>query len=25
VGDRWLTARGVALFGEARPLWQPAY
>ena len=25
VGDRWLTARGVALFGEMRPLWQPAY
>lgn len=25
VGDRWLSARGVALFGEARPLWQPAY
>lgn len=25
VGDRWLTAHGVALFGEARPLWQPAY
>jgi tRNA(Ile)-lysidine synthase len=25
VGDRWLTARGVSLFGEARPLWQPAY
>jgi tRNA(Ile)-lysidine synthase len=25
VGDRWLSARGVAVFGEARPLWQPAY
>ncbi|WP_052950060.1 tRNA lysidine(34) synthetase TilS [Dyella japonica] len=25
VGDRWLSARGVALFGQARPLWQPAY
>lgn len=23
-GDRWLTARGLALFGAARPLWQPA-
>ncbi|MET3651584.1 tRNA lysidine(34) synthetase TilS [Dyella japonica] len=25
VGDRWLTARGLSLFGEARPLWQSAY
>jgi len=24
-GDQWLTARGVALFGAARPLWQPAF
>lgn len=25
VGDRWLTTRGVGLFGTARPLWQPAF
>jgi tRNA(Ile)-lysidine synthase len=25
VGDRWLTARGVALLGESRPRWQPAW
>lgn len=25
VGDRWLSAHGVAVFGETRPLWQPAY
>lgn len=25
VGDRWLTARGVALLGQARPRWQPAW
>jgi tRNA(Ile)-lysidine synthase len=25
VGDRWLTARGVALLGEASPRWQPAW
>lgn len=25
VGDRWLSAQGMAVFGEARPLWQPAY
>lgn len=25
VGDRWLTARGEALFGETRPRWHPAW
>ena len=25
VGDRWLTARGEALLGEARPRWSPAW
>jgi len=25
VGDRWLTARGVALLGKASPRWQPAW
>lgn len=25
VGDRWLTAHGLALLGEARPRWQPAW
>ncbi len=25
VGDRWLSAQGMAVFGDARPLWQPAY
>lgn len=24
VGDRWLSARGQVLFGQARPVWQPA-
>lgn len=25
VGDRWLTERGVQLFGTHRPLWHPAF
>jgi tRNA(Ile)-lysidine synthase len=25
VGDRWLTERGLALLGDARPRWQPAW
>jgi tRNA(Ile)-lysidine synthase len=25
VGDRWLTERGRAVFGESRPVWHPAF